>query len=545
MHKAVFIFYGYFLKGTGSAIYARELTRALNKEGIDVFLFSQEEKVDSLDFIERSFIIDLDEGRIEEVHRNSTPYNGKTLHFKHDLKGFLPLYVYDSYPDYKVVKTFSDLKEKELEFYASCLRDSVKIVLDNFSVEPKAVLYHHLFPLPYALSSIFRNYDVKKAAVYHGSDLNFAIRKSQLAKSKFLESLNDIDLIVTLTEAGHKEVKSYLNYLKDTKIDVVHPGIDFNLFHPRASKKEALSEFHKLFSSFEVDAFYRSERERLLDSLLYVNDYDSLKKIFIDIEKIEAIKMPDGDLTKYLEKIEAPPLILFAGKYLWTKGIPCLLFAMPYVWKEFCDANLIIVGYGSSRGFLEKLRIELSSGNLEGAARMVLSHKELDPGSKEEVLYDVPVVFSKKLLEERFRLDYLSLTDFGKFRTQIRFFGYLDHLRLAPLMSAADVFVAPSIFKESFGLVLVEASASGTIPIGSCHSGFKDILTGISDEFESLSEICVELNDNFIENLASSIINSIKVKKTHPRLKQELYSWTKNNYSWESSARKLIKLLLN
>lgn len=545
MREAVYIFYGYFLTGTGSAIYARELTRALNKEGINVFLFSQEDKVDSLDFIERSFIIDLGKIRLKEIYKSSTPYVGKTFHFKHDLKGFLPVYVYDSYPGYKVVKTFADLKEKELEFYASCLRDSVKIVLENLNVKPKAVVYHHLFPLPYALADIFDNYKVRKAAIYHGSDLNFAIRKSSLAKLNFFESLNCIDLILTLTEAGYNEVKSFLNTFSSIKIDVIHPGINFSLFYPRASKEEALSEFYELLSSFEVDTSYQAERKKLADLLQILDNYESLKKIFNEIEKIEALKIPDSVNIEYLENIKTCPLVLFAGKYLWTKGVPCLLFAMPYVWKEFDKANLIIVGYGSSRGFLEKLKIELSIGNLENAAKMVLSHKELDPGSKEEVLYDAPVVFSKKLLKESFRLNYLSLTDFRKFQTQVKFFGYLDHLRLAPLMSAADVFVAPSIFKESFGLVLVESSASGTIPIGSCHSGFKDILTGISKEFESLSDICVELNENFIENLASSIINSIKVKSINHLLNQELYDWTRNNYSWESSARKLIKLLLD
>lgn len=545
MQNAVFNFYGYFLKGTGSAIYARELTKALNKEGKNVVLFSQEEDVLEFDFIAGAFIVDLKKKQLKKVfHERSTPYPGKTIHVKLDTNGFLPVYVYDTYPGYKKVKEFSRITDYELEKYKKDLTSSLELFLSEVKIAPESVIYHHLFPLPYVFGEMLSKYQVVQASVFHGSDLNFAIKKSNLASKCFFASLDRLDFIIALTDAGKKDLESYLSGKKLKKIAVVSPGIDFDLFYLRKNKQEAFFEFSNLYSSFKVDRKAQRIRSELLKSLSSLSDFSSLKDVFSEIEKLEALKMPEEGLPEKIHSLIDKPLIVFAGKYLWTKGAQALLLSMPFVWKENEDAHLLLVGFGGSRGFLEKLRWALGNSNFNEVLKLLTSHEDIDPGSRKEVLLDASSSFAQKLLEPEFLNSYKNLTDFKKFFNQVIFCGYLDHARLAPLLNLGDVFVAPSIFKESFGLVLIEASACGLVPVGSCHSGFKDTLLKIAEETGiNPGTICVPLDDNFVENLAGSTIKALNLVKNNPEVRQSFFSWARNNFSWEKAAKDLSQLL--
>lgn len=46
------------------------------------------------------------------------------------------------------------------------------------------------------------------------------------------------------------------------------------------------------------------------------------------------------------------------------------------------------------------------------------------------------------------------------------------------LVASADFFVAPALDGESFGLVLIEAMAAGTLPIAAANAGFSTVMTG-------------------------------------------------------------------
>lgn len=60
----------------------------------------------------------------------------------------------------------------------------------------------------------------------------------------------------------------------------------------------------------------------------------------------------------------------------------------------------------------------------------------------------------------------------------IRFLGQVDDAGKASAMRSADVYCAPNLGGESFGIVLVEAMAAGTPVVASDLDAFRRVLAG-------------------------------------------------------------------
>jgi len=65
---------------------------------------------------------------------------------------------------------------------------------------------------------------------------------------------------------------------------------------------------------------------------------------------------------------------------------------------------------------------------------------------------------------------------------RLRFISGPDQHQAQALMAAADIFVAPSQFGESFGIVLIEAMAAGAVPIAAANSGYVTVMTGPGED---------------------------------------------------------------
>jgi phosphatidyl-myo-inositol alpha-mannosyltransferase len=66
--------------------------------------------------------------------------------------------------------------------------------------------------------------------------------------------------------------------------------------------------------------------------------------------------------------------------------------------------------------------------------------------------------------------------DAGKLAGHLRFLGQIDDSQKASAMRSADVYCAPHIGGESFGIVLVEAMAAGTPVVASDLDAFRRVL---------------------------------------------------------------------
>lgn len=143
----------------------------------------------------------------------------------------------------------------------------------------------------------------------------------------------------------------------------------------------------------------------------------------------DAVEIPNGvDVPSFanaarLEGYPRPGLsVLFLGRFDEPrKGMPVLLGALPKLVRRFADIEILIVG----RGDEDALREE--AGELAG---------------------------------------------------HLRFLGQVDDEAKASAMRSADVYCAPNLGGESFGIVLVEAMAAGTPVVASELDAFSRVLDG-------------------------------------------------------------------
>jgi glycogen synthase len=115
------------------------------------------------------------------------------------------------------------------------------------------------------------------------------------------------------------------------------------------------------------------------------------------------------------------PLILFAGRLEYEKGVQTVLEALPSIERRVPSVGLIVAGAGTYRTSLEQRARDIG---LDG---------------------------------------------------QVRFAGFVEEPDLRSLYRAADLVVVPSLY-EPFGLVALEAMASGTPVVAADTGGLREIV---------------------------------------------------------------------
>ncbi len=163
--------------------------------------------------------------------------------------------------------------------------------------------------------------------------------------------------------------------------------------------------------------------------LKYFKNYSGPKILIpngIDLEKFNP-SAPQLKNINFLSK-KNKVNILFLGRIEKRKGLIYLLKAYKILQKNFSNLNLIVAGEGPLR-------------------------KDLERWTKINKLDNV--IFVGKIDEEKTPSYYRS----------------------------CDIFCAPSIFGESFGLVLLEAMASAKPVVAFANEGYKGVLTGKGARF--------------------------------------------------------------
>ena len=91
----------------------------------------------------------------------------------------------------------------------------------------------------------------------------------------------------------------------------------------------------------------------------------------------------------------------------------------------------------------------------------------------------------------------------------VSFLGYVSEEMKLDLLEDADVFCSPALYGESFGIVLLEAMATGTVCVAGNNSGYSDLMQGTGalsivnpqDSTEFARRLETMLNDDDVRKL--------------------------------------------
>lgn len=209
---------------------------------------------------------------------------------------------------------------------------------------------------------------------------------------------------------------------------------------------------------------------------IYKNKKEAVISMGVDTKKFGKAYYRENYFNQKDKKV-----ILFVGRLVEVKGVSYLIEAM----KDVKNAILYIVG----------------SGDLENKLRLE----------------------AKNIKEE-----------LEKNNSQIIFAGAKNHNDLKTIYASADLFVAPSIrakdgSKEGFGLVLIEAAASGLPIIASRIGGIKDIIK----DFES----GIFTKERSPKSLAKAINTVLYDENLYKKLSNNSYKLAKE-YDFDNIAKK-------
>lgn len=256
--------------------------------------------------------------------------------------------------------------------------------------------------------------------------------------------------------ATHRKVKKWI---AEGEFDVLHlhePNApSLSMLALQAAEGPIVATFHtsttKSLTLSVFQGILRPYHEKIVGRIAVS---DLARRWQMEALGSDAVEIPNGvDVPSFANapRLDGYPRpgrsVLFLGRFDEPrKGMPVLLRALPKLVHRFADIEILIVG----RGDEDALRDE--AGELAG---------------------------------------------------HLRFLGQVDDDAKAAAMRSADVYCAPNLGGESFGIVLVEAMAAGTPVVASELDAFNRVLDGgqagrlvpVGDA-EALADALIEVLDN-------------------------------------------------
>ena len=230
--------------------------------------------------------------------------------------------------------------------------------------------------------------------------------------------------------------KNIASVLDSEKPDILHVQVPYSPYMSQKVIDSAgldtvvVGTFHILpagklqkFGSKMLKTYYGNKLERF-DKFFAVSE--PAKQFAKQVFKIESQVLPNVVDIKIFKNSEAHKSnrIVFLGRLVERKGCEHLIRAVAILKKDISDFELIVASDGPDRNKLERLCEELD------------------------------------------------------IKQNVKFIGYIDEGEKPGLLGSAAVACFPSLYGESFGIVLIEAMASGSgVVLGGNNPGYSSVLS--------------------------------------------------------------------
>lgn len=306
------------------------------------------------------------------------------------------------------------------------------------------------------------------------ADFSFALNFKKISKTLKKEKF-DILHFHNLGILGYQILKKS----KALNILTIHTGYKKSeIFKENPFSKMALKEKTKIlkkFSSLPIDYLIEEVKKRMNGAIVvspfgldFCEGYLGPKTIIpngVDLERFnpKVKKIKKFQDSKYLN-------ILFLGRIEERKGLIYLLKAYKILGEKFKNIKIIIVGDGALK---------------ENCRQFAKDHK------LKNVIFEGEMPFQK----------------------------------VPSYFATADIFVSPAIFGESFGIVLLEAMASGCPVVAFANKGYKTVMRDKYKDFLAKPKDFITLAKK-IEILIKNPKKRKEMREFGLKLAKE-YSWPK------------------
>jgi glycosyltransferase involved in cell wall biosynthesis len=409
---------------------------------------------------------------------------------------------------------------------------------------------NHVIMSPYIARVMWKKHDIPYYVTLHGSALNFSVRNDPRLRPYANKALLDAARIFAVSTHNRLEAITFFKRIAakiEPKFSVIPAGVDIELFQIlKNSRRESIDELKKVLKGrLELlpDGKSPDQKRSFFRELDETSSAEEVDGLVAKYNREYTQGHPDRDILETLDTIDWKHswVLLFVGKYLWTKGIQMVISALPIVLNEVPDLHLLLVGFGSYREELEALVYALASGRRELFRYLIeKSIFQMQPG--EGTAVEKPFRFLDALARRKEVKSYFDSAERNDIAGHVHFLGALSHTELGRLLPCADGFVAASVFPEAFGMVSIEALASGVLPIVSNQTGFKEIVDLVSGKvYEVNDSPRVNIDEDMIFNIAENIVRNIrKGNLRNPELKEKFRQLTVDHFSWESIAQAYV-----
>jgi len=202
------------------------------------------------------------------------------------------------------------------------------------------------------------------------------------------------------------------------------------------------------------------------------------------------------------------------------------------------DARLCVVGFGTYREGLERLRGALAAGDLAGVGEVAARGRELEGGPAGELSYLASFVEG---LDGADRAEYLEAAP--RAAARVHFTGRLEHDALPELLPALEAQVVPSTFPEAFGMVAAEAAACGVLPVSAAHSGLAEVTATLAPALSAPQRrlLSFSLGPGAVGELAERLVSWLSLAHAERReAAAALAATARGRFGWESVAEGVL-----